>query len=183
MEQYYGKEVFLWTENIIIANIKTLLASAKTLYTKDIIDYDTRANLMWTSTMSLNSTTSFNSNGDWNVHAIEHSLSALWDITHGAGLALITPSYIKYRSDNESWFREKTINLAQQVFNKNSVDEFINELINFIMLLELPIKFSNFNVIKNVSSDDINYIVEHSLKYSSTLSEKVIRDIVCSIPR
>jgi alcohol dehydrogenase YqhD (iron-dependent ADH family) len=59
-------------------------------------DYDARANLMWCGTLALNDIIPLGKDGDWGCHAIEHVLSAHYDIPHGAGLAIITPPYMKY---------------------------------------------------------------------------------------
>ena len=59
-------------------------------------DYDARANLMWCGTLALNDIIPLGKEGDWGCHRIEHVLSAHYDIAHGAGLAIITPPYMKY---------------------------------------------------------------------------------------
>ncbi len=59
-------------------------------------DYEARANLMWASSWAING---FLKAGDaivWSCHPIEHELSALYDIAHGLGLAIITPKWMKY---------------------------------------------------------------------------------------
>lgn len=177
LEQYYGRNSFFWTEQIIIANMKTLVHATRKLYTNDINDYSARENLMWTTSMSLNGTTSFNTETDWNVHAIEHSFSAKWDVTHGAGLALITPTYIKIRCE-EDWFKQKTLNLAKQIFDCSTIDQFIIQLTDFIKLLKLPIHYKDFKEIDNISNDDIEFLVEHTLKYGSSISKELIQKII-----
>lgn len=59
-------------------------------------NYDARANLMWASTMALNGLAGLGNSNGWTVHPIEHELSAYYDITHGAGLAILTPRWMKY---------------------------------------------------------------------------------------
>ena len=59
-------------------------------------DYEARANLMWASTMALNGLTSKGRAGAWTCHAIEHLLSAYYDITHAVGLAILTPRWMAY---------------------------------------------------------------------------------------
>jgi alcohol dehydrogenase YqhD (iron-dependent ADH family) len=59
-------------------------------------DYEARANLMWCGTLALNDIIPLGKEGDWGCHAIEHVLSAHYDIAHGAGLAIVTPPYMKY---------------------------------------------------------------------------------------
>lgn len=59
-------------------------------------DYEARANLMWASSLAINGLLSCGESTSWSVHAIEHELSAFYDITHGAGLALLTPYWMEY---------------------------------------------------------------------------------------
>lgn len=59
-------------------------------------DYEARANLMWASSLAINGLLSCGESAAWSVHAMEHELSAFYDITHGAGLALLTPYWMRY---------------------------------------------------------------------------------------
>lgn len=59
-------------------------------------DYDARANLMWSSSLALNGLTRNGKHGVWSCHAMEHELSAFYDITHGIGLAILTPRWMDY---------------------------------------------------------------------------------------
>lgn len=59
-------------------------------------DYDARANLMWCSSLALNGILTYGSKVKWCVHPIEHELSAFYDITHGVGLAILTPVWMEY---------------------------------------------------------------------------------------
>ena len=60
-------------------------------------NYDARANLMWASSMALNGLVGCGKSGSsWSCHPIEHELSAFYDITHGVGLAIITPRWMRH---------------------------------------------------------------------------------------
>lgn len=60
-------------------------------------DYDARANLMWCGTMALNGgLISVGVQNDWASHGIEHEISAIYDIPHGAGLAILFPNWMKH---------------------------------------------------------------------------------------
>ncbi len=62
-------------------------------------DYDARANIMWSGTIAHNDTCSLGRQEDWNSHAMEHEISAMYDVTHGAGLAVIFPAFLEYVAD------------------------------------------------------------------------------------
>ena len=59
-------------------------------------DYDAQAQLMWGSTIAHNNTLGIGRVQDWGSHQIEHELSALYDVAHGAGLAVVFPAWMRY---------------------------------------------------------------------------------------
>jgi len=62
-------------------------------------NYEARANLMWCSSLAINGLNKAGvdfSRFSWTCHAIEHPLSAFYDVTHGAGLAVLTPYWMEY---------------------------------------------------------------------------------------
>lgn len=59
-------------------------------------NYEARANLMWASTLGLNHILTAGKGGAWSCHPMEHQLSAFYDITHGVGLAILTPAWMRY---------------------------------------------------------------------------------------
>lgn len=75
--------------------------------------YEARANLMWTSSWAINGMAGALQNCDWTCHPIEHELSAIYDITHGLGLAILTPRWMKYVLDDTTVgrFREYGVNV------------------------------------------------------------------------
>jgi alcohol dehydrogenase YqhD (iron-dependent ADH family) len=68
-------------------------------------NYDARANLMWASSWALNGLISYGTNAPWVVHPMEHELSAFYDITHGVGLAILTPHWMKYSLDDTTVYK------------------------------------------------------------------------------
>ena len=65
-------------------------------------DYEARANLMWASSLAINGLLSYGSSVAWGVHPMEHELSAFYDITHGEGLAILTPFWMEYILNEET---------------------------------------------------------------------------------
>lgn len=63
---------------------------------KEPENYDARANLMWASSHAINGMISYGTDVGWSVHPMEHELSAYYDITHGVGLAILTPRWMKH---------------------------------------------------------------------------------------
>ena len=65
-------------------------------------NYEARANLMWTSSWAINGLVSQDKTHAWSCHPIEHELSAFYDITHGLGLAILTPKWMKHVLSNNT---------------------------------------------------------------------------------
>ncbi len=59
-------------------------------------NYDARANIMWAGTVAHNDIVGVGRSQDWNSHGIEHELSGMYDCAHGAGLAVIMPSWMEF---------------------------------------------------------------------------------------
>lgn len=76
-------------------------------------DYGARANIMWSGMVAHNDTCSAGRVEEWSTHAMEHELSALYDVTHGAGLAVMFPAYLTFMAENNP---HKVAQLAMRVF-------------------------------------------------------------------
>ena len=87
------------TESVTDALAESLMRSvisATRAALKDPTDYTARANIMWASTFALCGMLNNGKKTDWASHNIEHPLSAVFDVAHGAGLAVVHPNYMKY---------------------------------------------------------------------------------------
>lgn len=111
IEQYFQKTPALLQDSLAEGIMKTVIASCPVALDNPE-DYEARANLMWGSTQALNGLTGSGKKGAWTCHPIEHELSAVYDITHGVGLAIITPRWMAY------------------ILNENTVDKFFDYAVN-----------------------------------------------------
>lgn len=66
------------------------------------MDYDARANIMWSGMVAHNGTCGVGCVEDWSSHQMEHEVSAMYDVTHGAGLAVITPAYMTFMAKHHA---------------------------------------------------------------------------------
>ncbi|MCI8660047.1 MAG: iron-containing alcohol dehydrogenase [Lachnospiraceae bacterium] len=97
MERYFtnGGNMEL-TDGIAEALLRTVIRCAKLLH-KDPANYEARAEVMWASSLSHNGLTGCgNDGGDFSSHMLEHEMGGMFDVTHGAALAAIWPSWAKY---------------------------------------------------------------------------------------
>lgn len=101
-EIYFAPEQDLYMlDGMIEAMIKTVIKYAP-IAMKEPDNYEARANLMWTSTWAINTFAKAGKTQDWTCHPIEHELSAIYDITHGLGLAILTPRWMQYCLDEST---------------------------------------------------------------------------------
>lgn len=83
-------------------------------------DYDARANIMWSGTMAHNGLTGCGRIDDWATHGLEHELSAVYGVTHGAGLAVMFPAWMTYAADINP---HKLAQFARRVFGVQETDD------------------------------------------------------------
>ncbi|SFB31710.1 hypothetical protein SAMN05216249_1204 [Acetitomaculum ruminis DSM 5522] len=88
------------TDRLIEALMLTLIHEAPRVI-ENPNNYDARANIMWTGTMAHNNSVGVGRSQDWNSHALEHELSALYDCAHGAGLAVTMPAVFTYQMEHD----------------------------------------------------------------------------------
>ena len=95
-EQYFQKETRAFISDRFAESLLKACIKYCPVALKEPDNYEARANLMWASTQALNSLLSAGKGGPWTCHPIEHELSAYYDITHGVGLAIVTPRWMRY---------------------------------------------------------------------------------------
>ena len=96
MERYFNPDCDMTiTDELAEALMRTMQQCVKDVL-KNPEDYRQRAQIMWAGSLAHNDVTGNRNNGDWATHNIEHELSGLFDVTHGAGLAAIWPSWARY---------------------------------------------------------------------------------------
>ena len=81
-------------------------------------NYEARANLMWTSSWAINGFINGGKRKAWSCHPMEHELSAVYDITHGLGLAILTPRWMEYCLDETTV--DKYVQYGVNVFGIDS---------------------------------------------------------------
>lgn len=144
------------TDRLIEALLVTMLMEGPKVIANPE-DYDARANIMWAGMMAHNNAVGVGRTQDWASHAIEHELSAQYDVAHGAGLAVIFPEVLNYTMDQDIL---RFARLGTNVFGvpydyenpKNTAKEGVNRLRNFFTSLGLPSNLKNLGV----KAEDLN---------------------------
>lgn len=123
--------------------IKTVMETTEKLI-ENPNDYDARAEFAWASTCALNGLTYIGTKDfSYPNHMIEHILSALYNVPHGAGLSVIMPAWMKwYYSKNSVQFER----FANEIFGLYSSQEGIQALENWFNKIGTPTKLSQFGL-------------------------------------
>lgn len=123
--------------------------------------YEARANIMWAGTVAHNDIVGVGRSQDWNSHGLEHELSGLYDVAHGAGLAVIMPAWMEYvMNHNVMRFAQ----MACRVFGcnmdfenpENTAKAGIREFRRFLSKIGMPINFEELGA----KPEDIPLMVE-----------------------
>ena len=130
------------TAKLCEATLRSILKNAK-IVMDDPNDYAARAEIMWASTIAHQGFLGNGREEDWASHKIEHELSAQYNITHGAGLAVIIPAWMKYvYKHDEKRFGQ----FAKEVFGKQTAMEGIEALKQFFREIGLPTSLKDMDI-------------------------------------
>jgi len=119
----------------------------------DPADYQARANIMWAGTIAHNGICGVGRVEDWTSHAMEHELSALYDVAHGAGLSVVFPAWLEYVAQ---FSPDKVEQFGRRVFGVSSAAEAVAALKTFNRTLGMPITLSELGI----SNPDIPLLVK-----------------------
>lgn len=159
IETYFNlNDSFYMLDTVMEGLMKTVIKYAPVAM-QEPENYEARANLMWASSWGINGFISSGKRQAWSCHSMEHELSAFYDITHGLGLAILTPRWMEYCLDeaNVSKYYQFGTNvfgidptLAPMAVAKRSIemlaDFFFNTLGLQSTLTEIGIDRENFSL-------------------------------------
>ncbi len=159
MERYFTptKDVVV-TDRISEGLLKAIIEEAPKVIAHPH-DYEARANIMWSGTLAHNGICGCGRKEDWTSHAMEHELSAVYGVTHGAGLAVVFPAWMTYMAEHNP---VKIAQFARRVFRVISTDDYaaaiegIERLRAFFKSIGLPTTMAELGI----SDPDIPLLVE-----------------------
>ncbi|MCQ2123797.1 MAG: iron-containing alcohol dehydrogenase [Fibrobacter sp.] len=148
------------TDRLCEAVLMTMVKEAPRVIA-DPNNYEARANIMWAGMVAHNNVCGVGRGQDWNSHAIEHELSAMYDCAHGAGLAVIMPSWMEYVVDHNPM---RFAQMASRVFGcamnfenpKATALAGIKAFRSFLKSIGMPINFVELGA----KEEDIPAMVE-----------------------
>lgn len=122
-------------------------------------DYQARANIMWSGTLAHNGICGCGRVEDWTSHAMEHEISAVYGVTHGAGLAVVFPAWMTFMAKH---MPAKIAQFGRRVMGASETSDFdaamhgISALKAFFVSLGLPVTFSGLGI----AAPDIDLLVK-----------------------
>ena len=151
MERYFTNSGTMEiTDALAEALLRTVMKAAEILV-KDPQNYDARAEVMWAGSLSHNGLTGCGSNGgDWMTHKLEHELSGLYDVAHGAGLTAVWGSWARYVCDScLPRFRRFAVNvlgIAPEGTDKEIAIKGIEAMEDFFRSIRMPVNLRELGV-------------------------------------
>ena len=112
-------------------------------------DYQARANIMWAGTMAHNGVCGCGRREDWTSHGLEHVLSAVYGVTHGAGLAVVFPAWMTFMASHRP---EKVAQLGRRIFgvtaagDKEAALKTVDSLRAFFKSIGLPLTLGELGI-------------------------------------
>lgn len=150
MERYFTN-----TEEVEISDRLcegTLLAIIKeaAIVMKEPENYGARANLMWCGTIAHNGVCGVGCEEDWASHFLEHEISAIYNVTHGAGLSVIFPAWmtwmVEHNVDKIARYAIRVWGVGESTDKKAVALEGIRRLKSFFTSMGLPVTFKELGI-------------------------------------
>lgn len=139
-------------------------------------NYEARANLMWASSLAINGLMSSGRAGGWSVHPMEHELSAFYDITHGVGLAILTPHWMEYVLDDTTVDKFASYGINVWEIDKNQepyeiARQAINKTSEYFASLEIPMTLREVGI----KEDKLELMAKQATRFGSIKGYKTLQ--------
>jgi len=151
MERYFTTTANAdFTDRLCEATMKAIIHNVP-LCLKDPQNYDARAEVMWAGAVAHNDILGTGRNQDWASHGIEHEISGIYDVAHGAGLAAVFPAWMKYVYKSNI---NRFVQFASRVWNveidfhnqEQTALAGIAALENFLVSIGMPVRLKDMNI-------------------------------------
>ena len=167
-ERYFTKDTgTMLMDGIAEALIRTVMYNAKVLV-KDPENYEARAQIMWAGTVAHNGIMSNGQKEDWGSHQVEHELSAMFGVTHGAGLAAVWGSWARYvYTEKPERFAQFAVNVMGVPMNASDINrtalDGIEAMEQFFREIHMPVSLPELGL--QLSDEQIRELSEKCCNY------------------
>lgn len=160
MERYFSPTSRVEVSDRLAEGLLMSLISEAPKALSDPTDYQARANIEWAGTLAHNGLVGCGRREDWVSHFMEHEISAVYGVTHGAGLAVVIPAWMAFMAHHKP---SKVAQLGRRVFGVDATDdrtaaiEAVASLRAFFTaVLRMPLAFKSLGV----AEPDIDLLVK-----------------------
>ncbi|AKG04033.1 NADH-dependent alcohol dehydrogenase [Salimicrobium jeotgali] len=165
MEQYFHEETQSPVQDEMIEGVMRAVKDTAPKLLEDLSSYEHRETIMYAGTLALNGMMQMGYKGDWASHNIEHAVSAVYDIPHAGGLAILFPNWMEYNIDVQT---KRFARLGEKVFgietegktDKEVGLEGIKALRKFWSSLGAPETLADYDI----SDEKFDTIVDRAMK-------------------
>jgi alcohol dehydrogenase YqhD (iron-dependent ADH family) len=164
--------------------LRTVIEAAPKLV-NDLENFEHRETILYSGTMALNGTLSMGTQGDWATHNIEHAVSAVYDIPHGGGLAILFPNWMEQVLDEGvARFKQFAVNVfgidAAGKSDRDVAVEGIRALRSFWTSIGAPSRLADYEI----GDDKLDVMTDKAMVYGPFGNfKKLQREDVASIYR
>jgi len=140
LDLYFTAKYFPDYNAALIENLLETVMRTTDALMKNPDDYDARGEFAWAATMALNGNTFVGVAGNtYDTHMIEHAMGALYNVPHGAGLAVVLPAWMEEIKDR---MPERFVRFAEKIFSAADGDEGISRLTQWFRSIGAPVTFA-----------------------------------------
>ena len=159
MERYFSNTPGVEVSDRLCESVLTTIIGQAPIVMRSPDDYDARANIMWCGMIAHNGTCGVGREEDWSSHALEHEVSAVYDVAHGAGLAVIFPAWLTWMASHNphkvAQFAARVFGVEQLAGPEATALEGVARLKAFFRSIGLPVTFAALGV----ADPDIDLLV------------------------
>ncbi len=150
MERYFTNTKEVEVGDRLCEGVLLAIIREAEIVMKEPANYNARANLMWCGTIAHNGTCGVGSEEDWASHFLEHEVSAIYNVTHGAGLSVIFPAWmtwmVEHNVDKIVQFAVRVWGVPESEDKKAVALEGISRLKAFFQSIGLPVTFRQLGI-------------------------------------
>ena len=150
MERYFTNTPDVEITDRVAEGVLTAIMEEAPKVMCDPENYEARANIMWSGTLAHNGVCGTGRAEDWSSHFIEHEISAIYNVAHGAGLAVVVPAWMQYVAGvnpvKVAQFARRVMGVVSQGDDRSVAAEGIKRLKDFFMSIGMPVTFKELGI-------------------------------------
>lgn len=178
LERYFSKDDDMTLVDSMAEALMRTMKDSVFAVLENPRDYRNRAQIMWAGSLAHNDITGSRAAGDWATHQLEHELSGMFDVTHGAGLAAVWASWARYvYRENVSRFVRLAVNVMGVDNDYTSPERTalagIAAMERFFRAIGMPVTIKEL-IGRDVTDDEIDRMV-HKCSRGGTMTQGVFK--------